>query len=230
MCREIAPHCGNTGKSREEANCMRKILGLEDTGFSHPFSVTHHRIITSEGCLTRVICTFSIFCTIGIFVYTQQEAINKGVVPFHRKWAWGILLCLLFTSCSMSAPSAGIERQPSRTTLAAQPFHGTTQTFDHAFTITLNVTPNHVGVNVFMASVLDNQTAQPTSAVKATLYLTMQDMAMGTDSLVLHFVANGQFSATGNNLSMGGQWAIGIVLQTPDHILHKAGISLVTSF
>lgn len=148
---------------------------------------------------------------------------------FYRKWAWSILLCFLFTSCSISSTDASTLQPPSQATPIDPPFHGTTQTFDHAFSITLNVTPNHSGINVFTASVLDNRTTRPTSAVEVTLYTTMQDMAMGTDSLVLHTNTNGQFSATGNNLSMGGHWAIGIVIQTPDHVLHKAGISLVTA-
>lgn len=129
----------------------------------------------------------------------------------------------------MSSTAANTFQQPSQVTPIDQPFHGTTQTFDHAFSVTLNITPNHSGINVFTANVLNNHTARPTSTVEVTLYTTMQDMAMGTDALVLRTGTNGQFSATGNNLSMGGHWAIGIVIQTPDHVLHKAGISLVTA-
>lgn len=63
--------------------------------------------------------------------------------------------------------------------------------------------------------------------VEITLYTTMQDMAMGTDSVVLHANGSGQFSATSDVLNMGGHWSIGITVQTADHIVHKAGVSFV---
>jgi len=50
---------------------------------------------------------------------------------------------------------------------------------------------------------------------------------MGTDAIHLHGDSNDSFSATGV-LSMQGHWAIGIVIQTPDHRLHKGGVMLVT--
>jgi 5-hydroxyisourate hydrolase-like protein (transthyretin family) len=83
---------------------------------------------------------------------------------------------------------------------------------------------------VFTVHVLDAHTGQLASHVTITLYTTMQDMAMGTDSIALHANGKGQFSATSDNLSMSGHWAIGIAIQTPDHALHKAGVSLVTAF
>ena len=55
----------------------------------------------------------------------------------------------------------------------------------------------------------------------------MQDMLMGTDAIHLHADSSGSFSATGV-LSMQGHWAIGIVIQTLDHRLHKGGVMLVT--
>jgi copper transport protein len=81
---------------------------------------------------------------------------------------------------------------------------------------------------VFTASVLDNHTTQPATHVDVTLYTTMQDMAMGTDSIVLHATTNGQFSTTSNNLNMRGHWGLAIAIQTPDHVIHKAGVNLVT--
>ena len=76
---------------------------------------------------------------------------------------------------------------------------------------------------------MDNQTKQPVTHIVITLYTTMQDMPMGTNSIVLHDDGNGQFSATSDNLIMGGKWAIGITIIRSDHIIHKAGVmSLVT--
>lgn len=76
---------------------------------------------------------------------------------------------------------------------------------------------------------MDNQTKQPVTHIVITLYTTMQDMPMGTNSIVLHDDGNGQFSATSDNLIMGGKWAIGITIIRSDRIIHKAGVmSLVT--
>jgi len=66
--------------------------------------------------------------------------------------------------------------------------------------------------------------------VVITLYTTMQDMPMGTDSVVLRAEGGGQFSATSDILSMGGHWALGITIQTANHVIHKAGVSLLLSF
>ncbi|MEO7020441.1 MAG: hypothetical protein ABI234_09860 [Ktedonobacteraceae bacterium] len=165
---------------------------------------------------------------------TQQQSKNVDAWFMHldRKWVWGIMLCLLLTGCSTSTvsttPVTPTSIQP--TTAVAQPFHGMVQTQDKAFTITLDITPNRPGTNVFTASVLDNHTTQPASSVGITLYTTMQDMAMGTDAIILHADANGQFSATSSNLNMGGHWGIAIAVQTSDHIIHKAGLNFVAAF
>jgi hypothetical protein len=76
--------------------------------------------------------------------------------------------------------------------------------------------------------VLDHR-GQPASHVEITLYTTMQDMLMGTDSVVLHADGPGRFSGTSDVLSMGGHWAIGITIRTLDHIVHKAGVRLFVS-
>ncbi len=101
------------------------------------------------------------------------------------------------------------------------------QTFDKAFSLTLDITPGRSGPNMFVAHVMDNHTNKPATHVNITLYTTMQDMAMGTDSFALRADGNGQFSATSDLLSMSGHWAIGITIQTTDHVMHKTGVNLV---
>lgn len=78
-----------------------------------------------------------------------------------------------------------------------------------------------------MASVTDARTGIPAAQVRITLYATMLDMAMGTDSITLHADASGQFSASSNHLNMGGRWALGITIETADHTIHKAGVIIV---
>jgi copper transport protein len=140
------------------------------------------------------------------------------------------LLCAsLISGCGAAHTPSTTLRQASPTPQAAHPFHATLETRDGAFTLTLDISPNRSGTNVFLAHVMDNRTGKPAGHVTITLYTTMQDMAMGTDSIVLHADGPGQFSATSDNLSMAGHWAIGITIQASDQSTHRAGVSFVTA-
>lgn len=141
----------------------------------------------------------------------------------------GVCLILFFClsmicSCGTTHAPALQKSPPSAATVA--PFHTTTRTFDGDFTLLLVITPNHSGTNSFTMQVTD-RSGQPADQVKVTLYTTMQDMRMGTDSIEMRADSPGHFSATSNVLSMGGHWAIGIVVQTTDRTLHKAGVTMV---
>lgn len=153
-------------------------------------------------------------------------------------WRRAIQVCVLcvclgvLSSCGASAPIATTTTTlpHAQPTVFAGPFHTTVQTFDGDFTLTLDITPNHAGPNHFSLRVLDNSTRKMATHVVITLYTTMQDMPMGTDSFVLQAEGGGQFSATSDVLSMGGHWALGITIQTANHVIHKAGVSLLLSF
>jgi copper transport protein len=150
----------------------------------------------------------------------------------HWKLVWCIVLFLcvsVIAGCGATPSSMIVIRQQPQPTEVAQPFHATVKTFDGDFTLTLTITPNRSGTNVFTVRVMDNHTDRLATRANITLYTTMQDMPMGTDAIILHADGKGQFSATSDNLSMAGHWAIGITIQTSDHSLHKAGVSLVTS-
>ena len=141
------------------------------------------------------------------------------------------LLCLLcaspLTSCGAPSPTTTAPAPQPHLTPVAHPFHVTVKTLDGDFTVTLDITPNRSGTNVFTVHVMDNHTDRLATHAKISLYTTMQDMPMGTDSILLHADGRGQFSATGDNLSMAGHWAIGISIQLTDHSMHKAGVTLV---
>ena len=140
-----------------------------------------------------------------------------------------LLFCAsVITSCSASPTTTTALQQSPQSTKVADPFHVTVKTFDGDFTVTLDITPNRPGTNVFMVHVLDNYTHKLVTHANIMLYTTMQDMPMGTDSILLHTDRQGQFSAASDNLSMDGRWAIGITIQTPDHTIHKAGVNLMT--
>ncbi|HEX7734118.1 MAG TPA: hypothetical protein VF458_04630 [Ktedonobacteraceae bacterium] len=152
-----------------------------------------------------------------------------------RGWQWlGLFVFLggvsLLSGCGASGTGAHVTfSHPQSTPVMAGPFHAIAQTFDGAFAITLDITPNRSGPNQFRAQVIDNHAHKPATHIRITLYTTMQDMPMGTDSVVLRAEGGGLFSATSNVLSMSGHWALGIVVQTTDHIMHKAGVSFVMS-
>ncbi len=163
---------------------------------------------------------------------SNEGSIGKWSALLSWKPAWSILLLLcvsVINGCGATPSPTTTFRQQPQPTAVAQPFHASMKTLDGDFTVTLDITPNRSGTNVFTVQVMDNHRNKLASHLNITLYTTMQDMPMGTDSIVLHADEKGQFSATSDNLSMAGHWAVGITIQTSDHLLHKAGVSLVTS-
>ena len=144
-------------------------------------------------------------------------------------WIIALALCLgLLSSCGKT-PTQTVQDTPhtSPTSEGRQPFHAAIQTFDRELTVTLTITPNRAGTNVFTVRLRANHPGALLTAVSVTLYTTMQDMPMGTDAIRLHADSDGSFSATGI-LSMQGHWAIGLLIQTADHRIHKGGVMLVT--
>lgn len=161
----------------------------------------------------------------------NADSTSKRSTLLSQKPGWSILLVLLcicvMQSCGTSPSSAtAIRRQPPPT-VAAHLFHAMRKTLDGDFAVTLDITPNRSGTNIFRVRVMDTRTDKQVTQGKITLYTTMQDMPMGTDSIVLHTDGTGQFSATSDTLSMGGHWAIGITIQTSDQTIHKVGVGLV---
>jgi len=93
----------------------------------------------------------------------------------------------------------------------------------------LTLNPNRFGTNVFTVSVVDNNTHAPTTNVGVSLYTTMLDMDMGTDSINLLPDGKGHFSADGD-LSMSGHWQVRIQIRTSDNTLHEAKVDFITPF
>ena len=162
----------------------------------------------------------------------MAQDIHKS--PRKRIWSCArtiaLALCLgLLSGCGGTlAPIQTVQATPrtSPTAEGAQPFHATVQALDRLLTVTLTITPDRAGTNIFTVHVRADHSSTSTTPMSVTLYTTMQDMPMGTDAIHLHADSNDSFSATGV-LSMQGHWAIGIVIQTPDHRLHKGGVMLV---
>jgi copper transport protein len=167
-------------------------------------------------------------------MFEREKALNKRSGWWREigYWRWLGLFALLLglsalAGCGTDATTATTTLSHPQPTATIGPFHTTVQTFDKDFTITLDITPNRSGPNHFLAQIMDNHTHTFAVHVAITLYTTMQDMSMGTDSVALHGEGGGQYSATSNVLSMGGHWALGITIRTSDHVIHKAGVSFV---
>lgn len=167
-------------------------------------------------------------------VKLREERLAKGtrrlmkILGFEPLLSVGVLICVgllnVFGGTLLPATAA----QP-QTGGQAKPFNASIQTTDNKFTVTLNVNPNRFGTNAFTVSVIDNSTHTPTTNVGVSLYTTMLDMEMGTDSINLLPDGKGHFSANGD-LSMGGHWQVRIQLRTPDNTLHEAKVEFSTPF
>jgi len=167
-------------------------------------------------------------------VKLREERLAKGTLRLMKILRWepmlgvGVLVCVgllnVFGGTLLPTTSA----QP-QTGGQAKPFNTSIQTTDAKFTVTLNINPNRFGTNVFTASVVDNSTHAPTTNVGVSLYTTMLDMDMGTDSINLPLDGKGHFTSNGD-LSMGGHWQVRIQIRTPDNTLHEAKVDFFTPF
>jgi copper transport protein len=167
-------------------------------------------------------------------VKLREERLAKGtrrlmkILCFEPLLGVAVLICVgllnVFGGTLLPATAA----QP-QTGGQAKPFNASIQTTDKKFTVTLNVNPNRFGTNVFTVSVVDNSTHAPTTNVGVSLYTTMLDMDMGTDSINLLPDGRGHFSANGD-LGMGGHWQVRIQIRTPDNTLHEAKVDFSTPF
>ncbi len=142
----------------------------------------------------------------------------------------GVIVCvgLLNVYGGTLAPS-GTAQQQQQTGSKPQPFTASVRTTDNKFTATLTVNPNRFGTNVFTVSVVDNSTGKADTNIGVSLYTTMLDMDMGTDTVNLLPDGKGHFSASGD-LAMAGDWEIRIQIRTPDNTLHEAKVHLLTPF
>jgi len=139
-----------------------------------------------------------------------------------------VLVCvgLMNIFANTLSPTSTQQQQPTGT---VKPFNTTVKTTDNKFTIMLNVNPNRFGTNIFTVSVVDNSTGKPTTNVGVSLYTTMLDMDMGTDTVNLLPDGKGHFSASGD-LSMGGNYQIRIQIRTPNNTLHEARVQFYVPF
>jgi copper transport protein len=165
-------------------------------------------------------------------VKLREERLTRGTLRLMKILRWEPVLGVAVLVCVGLLNVFGGTLLPTTTTQPqtvgqSKPFNTSTQTTDDKFKVTLNINPNRFGTNVFTVSVVDNHTHAPTTNVGVSLYTTMLDMEMGTDSINLLPDGKGHFSANGD-LSMSGQWQVRIQIRTSDNTLHEAKVDFVT--
>ncbi len=140
-----------------------------------------------------------------------------------------VLVCvgLMNVFAGTLSPTALAQTQQPATN--GQGYTTTARTTDGKYTIQLNINPNRFGLNRFTATVIDNSTRKQTSNVGVSLYTTMLDMYMGTDTVNLQPDGKGHFTALGD-LSMPGNWEIRIEVRTPDNTVHEAIVKFAVPF
>ncbi|GHO88953.1 copper resistance protein CopC [Dictyobacter formicarum] len=160
-------------------------------------------------------------------VERQSRRLTK-VLHWEPVLGVAVLVCTGLMNVFAGSLLPAVSQPTSQPTATVKPYHGTFPTKDHQFTINLTVSPNRFGTNVFTVSVLDSK-GKPDTNVGVSVYTSMLDMDMGTDSVNLQPDGKGHFSAQGD-LNMGGHWQLRVEIRTPEDTLHSGTVDITTPF
>ncbi len=161
---------------------------------------------------------------------TKKTQLLSRVLRWEPVLGVGVVICVgLMNVFAGTLSPIAVAQQQQQAGNKPQPYTTTAPTKDGKFRVTLSVNPNRFGTNVFTVSVVDSATGKPETNIGVSLYTTMLDMDMGTDTVNLLPDGKGHFSGTGD-LAMPGDWEIRIQIRTPDATLHETSVKLVTPF
>ncbi|HTI15029.1 MAG TPA: copper resistance protein CopC [Dictyobacter sp.] len=140
-----------------------------------------------------------------------------------------VLACtgLLNVFAGTLTPVAANQSQPSQQ-VQVKPYNATVKTTDGAFTAKIAVSPNHFGSNMFTVTVFDKNSKQDAN-VGVSVYATMMDMQMGTETINLQPDGQGHFSANGD-LNMSGHYQLRIQIRTPQNTMSEGTTTMYTPF
>ncbi len=162
----------------------------------------------------------------------RQEARLTKTLRWEPVLGIGVLICtgLMNVFAGTLLPAAVPVQSPpaQQQTQAIKPFTTTVKTTDNQYTIQLKISPNRFGPNTFTVKVLDKN-GKPDTNVGVSLYTTMLDMDMGTQTVNLQPDNQGGFNANGF-LDMNGDWEIRVQVRSPDFKLHEVKVKLVTPY
>lgn len=172
-------------------------------------------------------------------VRLREERLERGTARLTRVLRWepwlgaAILICvgLMNVFAGTLTPGNAASSPTGTNGSGGGAFHSTAKTSDGAYNVTLTISPNHFGSNVFTVQVVDTRSGKTLGANDASvsLFNTMLDMDMGTDTLDLLPDGKGGFTATAD-LEMGGNWRIKVQVRTPDNQPHSATFTIFTGF
>jgi copper transport protein len=161
---------------------------------------------------------------------TKKTQVLTGVLRWEPVLGVGILICVgLMNVFAGTLSPIAVAQQQQQTGTKPQSYTTTAPTKDGKFRVTLSVNPNRFGTNVFTVSAVNAATGKPATNIGVSLYTTMLDMDMGTDTVNLLPDGKGHFSGSGD-LAMPGNWEIRIQIRTPDATLHETSVKFVTPF
>ena len=161
---------------------------------------------------------------------TKKTQLLGNVLRWEPVLGVGVIICVgLMNVFAGTLSPIAVAQQQQQTGTKPQPYTTTAPTKDGKFKVTLSVNPNRFGTNVFTVSAVDTATGKPATNIGVSLYTTMLDMDMGTDTVNLLPDGKGHFSGSGD-LAMPGNWEIRIQIRTPDATLHETSVKFVTPF
>jgi len=160
---------------------------------------------------------------------TKKTLLLSKVLRWEPVLGVAVLICVGLMNVFAGTLSPIAAAQQQQTGNKPQTFSASVRTTDGKFTVTLSVNPNRFGTNVFTVSAVDTSTGAAVTNIGVSLYTTMLDMDMGTNTLNLLPDGKGHFSGTGD-LEMAGDWQIRVQIRTPDATLHEASVKLLTPF
>ena len=139
----------------------------------------------------------------------------------------GTGLFKVFTGALPGAASTQPPHPAPQVAATAPPWSATVLTADRLILVTLEVGPNHTGINSFTVKLVAMSTGKAITHASIWLFTTMLDMKMASTSVLMHPDGGGHFYGRGE-LLMGGDWDIRILIQTAEQRLHEAHIHLLT--
>ena len=161
---------------------------------------------------------------------TKKTQLLSNMLRWEPVLGVGVIICVgLMNVFAGTLSPIAVAQQQQQTGTKPQPYTTTAPTKDGKFKVTLSVNPNRFGTNVFTVSAVDTATGKPATNIGVSLYTTMLDMDMGTDTVNLLPDGKGHFSGIGD-LAMPGNWEIRIQIRTPDATLHETSVKFVTPF
>ncbi len=161
---------------------------------------------------------------------TKKTQLLSNMLRWEPVLGVGVIICVgLMNVFAGTLSPIAVAQQQQQPRSKPQPYTTTAPTKDGKFRVTLSVNPNRFGTNVFTVSAVDTATGKPATNIGVSLYTTMLDMDMGTDTVNLLPDGKGHFSGSGD-LAMPGNWEIRIQIRTPDATLHETSVKFVTPF